>query len=86
LVAERSQLVNDLGTFKQQQEALQKRTVCLEQEKKRLNDQKLMVNIWKQISEKSKLLGEFEARVEELQLKKYKLENNVITSSCEKSD
>jgi hypothetical protein len=45
-----------------------------------------MVNIWQQITEKGKVLGEFEAKVEELQLKKYKLENNVITSSCEKSD
>jgi hypothetical protein len=86
LMSERSQLVNDLGTFKQQQEALQKRTGCLEQEKKRLNDQKLMVGIWQQISEKGKLLNEYESKVEELQLKKYKLENNVITSSCEKSD
>ncbi len=83
---ERSQLLCDLGTFRGQQEALQGRTECLELEKKRLNDQKRMVGIWKVITEKSKLLGELEAKVEELQIKKYKLENNVITSSCEKSD
>ena len=86
LLVEKGQLKNDLNTFKQQQEALQKRTKCLEDEKRRLNEQKLMVNIWKEITEKTKILGEFENKIEELQLRKYNLESNVISESYEKSD